>query len=612
MSETALRATPAVNIDEFERRLRATGSLIAQQEDPLAELARLLGAEEPPATPAAPAVEAPKPRTEAAASPRQAALGAEGAPRRVANVDFGSEAAVSGSKPPPIPDQAPEFEIEASSDDGAEPHAPQLSELMSPTEETPRPRRKVWAMSVLVLIGAVGATGAWFYRGGAVPGLGSRTPPFIMAASGPTKVQPPSQDTVSSPNDVASLLGKEQPIKPAAATITSSQEQPVDLNERAKAQASAEAHAAAPPPSPPTIAAAPLVVVAAPSAGSTAAPSPSSSSAPAAPSGGAAAAPTPAPAVVADASATRSIAPAAPSNTATIAPSAGGGVGGTASASSGGSAAPTPPTPFPEPKRVKTISVRPDGSVIGAPSLDRADQKPIEPASEQPVNPPKPVVRPTIDASAPEAATPKLDLPAKPTKSTTRVPIAKIDTTAATATSQSPEAPTQLPNSQHDSSAKKHEAAAKVASAEPPPVVAAPVPAPQQSAPEPAQPKSFLSAIFGGNGQQDQPPASAAAEPSKPIKTATAEAAPASDAAGGYAVQLAAPGSEAEAQNMSNRLRTKYANELGGLELSVHKAVIKDKTVYRVRAGSGMAKAAAVSLCEKLRAAGGACFLARD
>jgi hypothetical protein len=247
--------------------------------------------------------------------------------------------------------------------------------------------------------------------------------------------------------------------------------------------------------------------------------------------------------------------------------------------------------------------------------LDRADQTPIEPASEQPVNPPKPVVRPPIDASAPEPATPKLDLPAKPTKSTTRVPIAKIDTTAATATSQSPEAPTQVaPNSQHEASAKKRDAATKVASAEPPTPPAPVIAAPQEAAPESAQPKSFLSAIFGGSGSQQEPvaPVAASVAPPKPMKTATAEAAPASDSGSGYAVQLAAPGSEAEAQSVSNRLRTKYANELDGLEPSIHKAVIKDKTVYRVRVGSGLTKAAAVSLCEKVRAAGGACFLARE
>jgi hypothetical protein len=51
MSENALRATPSVNIDEFERRLRATGSSGAAQEDPLAELARLLGLDEPPPRP---------------------------------------------------------------------------------------------------------------------------------------------------------------------------------------------------------------------------------------------------------------------------------------------------------------------------------------------------------------------------------------------------------------------------------------------------------------------------------------------------------------------------------------------------------------------------------
>ena len=622
MSEPALRATPAVNIDEFERRLRATGSLATQQDDPLAELARLLGADDL----TAPAVETPKPRAESAPgaspAPRQS-IRTDSDNSRVVNVDFSGDASANAPKPPPVPTDAPDFAVETPSVEAEAVAFPHSSESLNRGEETPAPRRRVWAMAVLVLIGAVGATGAWVYRGGAVPGLGARTPPFIMAASGPTKVQPPSQETVSSPNDVASLLGKEQPVKPAAATITSSQEQPVDLNERAKAQAIAEARAATPAPSPPTIAAAPLVVVAATPAGAAppSAPAVSNSSSSAAPSGGApstATPPTPVPTVVAEASPaatspTRSIAPLTPVSAVPVAPSSVS--GGSASVSApGGSAPPAPPTPFPEPKRVKTVSVRPDGSLIGGPAQDRAEQQPIEPASEQPVNPPKPVVRPPIDADAPEPATPKLDLPPKPGKSTTRVPIAKIDTTAATATSQSPETP--LPsasNSQHEGAAKKREGAAKVAAAEAPPAVVA---APQESkpaAPDSGQPRSLLNALFGGSKQQDdQPPASVPSTPSKPLKTATAEAAPAADGGGSYAVQLAAPATEAEAQTMSNKLRAKYANEFGGLEPSIHKAVVKDKTVYRVRIGANMTRPAAVSLCEKLRAAGGTCFLARD
>jgi hypothetical protein len=248
--------------------------------------------------------------------------------------------------------------------------------------------------------------------------------------------------------------------------------------------------------------------------------------------------------------------------------------------------------------------VRPDGSVINAAAPDHAVQQPIEPAyTPPPVNPPKPVVRPA-DAVAAEPATPKLDLPAKPAgKTTTRVLIAKIDTTAATATSQSPEAPLQItPPSQRENAAKKREANARVAAAEAaPPAPAQPVAAPVA---EKTPLKSLLSAILPGQDSADTAP--------RPTATATAAAeAPPANGGDNFSVQLAAPESEAEAQSASTRLRAKFSGALGGLEPVIHKAALKDKTVYRVRVGP-LSHSAAITLCEKLKAAGGACFLARE
>jgi hypothetical protein len=91
---------------------------------------------------------------------------------------------------------------------------------------------------------------------------------------------------------------------------------------------------------------------------------------------------------------------------------------------------------------------------------------------------------------------------------------------------------------------------------------------------------------------------------------AAAEATPAAGE-GNFAVQLAAPGSEAEAQAMLTRLQAKYASELSGQQLVIQKAELKDRTVYRIRTSKGP-RASGVSICEKLKAAGGACFLARD
>jgi hypothetical protein len=646
--ESALRATPSVNIEEFERRLRATGSLGAVHDDPLAELARLLSAEDEPPPPkpvAAPAVvvePAPEPEPE----PEMAPVAAQPAPpplrpaprvdssfSRVVNVDFGAaHAPIQPAGPPPLSVEPPPF-VEAPVEPPPLLRAPPVVRMV---DEEAAPRRRVWPVAALVVIGVAAGAGAWAYRGG-VPGL-SKAPPLIMAAAGPTRVQPPSQDTVSSPNDIASMIAKDQSSRSPAGKVVSNEEQPVDLNERAKAQAAADAHAATPPANPPTIAAAPLVVVAAPSP--TAAPAPAPTTA----STNAAAAPAPAPVVdvqpapapapqPAAASAPSPVAsppparalvtpaaspsPVAPVDSTPITPGAGT-VGPTA-------APPAPPTPFPEPKRVKTVSVRPDGSFI-APPAPQPDQtgsarQPLEPPT-LPADPPTPVPRPTIDAGAAEPATPKLELPTKLSgKTTTRVPIAKIDTTAAT-TGQSPEAPLQVAPPAQESKPKRHEPTTHAA-ADPAPApapVAAPAPAPepaQNQEAKPSGPAGIFAALgdaargITGSGQETSAPA-ASVRTASAAPTATAPApAPAAEGGGNYAVQLAAPRSEAEAQSVAGHLQSKYAGELGGMQPVIRKAEIKDKTVYRVRIAN-LTHAAAVSLCEKLKAAGGACFLARE
>ncbi len=100
----------------------------------------------------------------------------------------------------------------------------------------------------------------------------------------------------------------------------------------------------------------------------------------------------------------------------------------------------------------------------------------------------------------------------------------------------------------------------------------------------------------------------------KPVRIARAEtgaddavAAPAP--AGGFSVQLAAPGSEAEAHAALARLTHSYGTELHGYRLKYRQVKVGAKTVYRVRVG-GLSHAAAISLCERLKAKGAACFLA--
>ena len=76
-------------------------------------------------------------------------------------------------------------------------------------------------------------------------------------------------------------------------------------------------------------------------------------------------------------------------------------------------------------------------------------------------------------------------------------------------------------------------------------------------------------------------------------------------------MQLAAPGSEADAKATSSRLAKKFAGSLGGHHLGFHKAESNGKSVFRVRVSS-LSKPDAVSLCEKLKADGGSCFVAKN
>ncbi len=184
---------------------------------------------------------------------------------------------------------------------------------------------------------------------------------------------------------------------------------------------------------------------------------------------------------------------------------------------------------FPEPKRVKTVSVRADGSIIGA---DAA----AAPTAPKP----------------PERATPA------PARNATPKSAARADATT-TAVAPKPVA--------------KPKAEAKPAP-KPERVAAAPPPEEQ---------------------------AAAAAEPADEEDTAKPVA------SGSYALQIASAGSEAEARQTASRLAGKLSGALGGRRPSVIKA---SDTLYRVRV-TGLSKESAVAMCGKVKAAGGACFVAR-
>lgn len=146
---------------------------------------------------------------------------------------------------------------------------------------------------------------------------------------------------------------------------------------------------------------------------------------------------------------------------------------------------------------------------------------------------------------------------------------------------------------------------------------AAPVPAarPLAAAPmaKPATPKSAARvattpkpAALAANGNP-QPRTLMAA---KDQAASTAEAPQATPI--GYAVQLAAPGTEQEAREAQVRLMKKFSAELAGFHTSIHKAAVGGKPVYRVRVAGFASRDEATALCQKLQSGGGNCFVAKN
>src|ERR1700733_13299088 len=201
MSASGSRVTDEINLDEFERRLRAAGAQQSQVEDPLAELSRLVefshmgiaNGETPTRRVAEPAVA----RAEPLKSVETAAL-------RPTLDDEVEELAPGASEADRAARRDYEFDDHHSGGASA-----------ADAGEERRPMRWKIAVSALALAG-VAMIGAVFVLRGGVPGL-EKDVPFIAAAQGPTKVAPPSDQTVTTSSDAGATLlhdnGKPGPVK---------------------------------------------------------------------------------------------------------------------------------------------------------------------------------------------------------------------------------------------------------------------------------------------------------------------------------------------------------------------------------------------------------------
>ena len=76
-------------------------------------------------------------------------------------------------------------------------------------------------------------------------------------------------------------------------------------------------------------------------------------------------------------------------------------------------------------------------------------------------------------------------------------------------------------------------------------------------------------------------------------------------------MQLAAPKSESDAKALIKRFQGKFANALGSTTLGVRKADRHGEAIYRVRAG-GLSREDARAMCDKIKADGGDCYVAKN
>ena len=214
---------------------------------------------------------------------------------------------------------------------------------------------------------------------------------------------------------------------------------------------------------------------------------------------------------------------------------------------------------FPDPKPVRTITLRPDGVPIlaaaASPAMDAPPSSVVAETAKSGLKA-QPQNRPDATGS-PQSSTPRIELPTKQSvKSSARVVVAKTDTTAPDG--KVPPEQGSIPKAEKAKHAKTHEAVA-------------------------------------------EKPAAATEQAVGPDSATKSD---------GWAVQLAAPSSESEAQSSAQRLNAKYATALNGATIGIQKAVVKGATLYRLRV-AGLSKADAAALCARLKGEGGDCFIAK-
>lgn len=259
--------------------------------------------------------------------------------------------------------------------------------------------------------------------------------------------------------------------------------------------------------------------------------------------------------------------------------------------------------------RAPASEPRTDGSRIILPG-GAASAEPTAPSTHgaEPRRVKTVAIRPDMPTAAPQPATPQIPAPQPNTQTAAADPIAE-----AARTGQAPRGSEFDNGIMADGDAPRLAAtptrpATPPAAARPatpqaqpqtqtPPQAArpAPTPAPAQPAPRATDP-SQVAAV----APRAAAPAAAAAQPARP-------------STGGFVVQVTSQRSEADARTAYASLQKRFPQVLGPYQPSIQSANVGDRGVYyRVRVGPFGSSTDASTVCNNLRAAGGDCVVARN
>lgn len=262
------------------------------------------------------------------------------------------------------------------------------------------------------------------------------------------------------------------------------------------------------------------------------------------------------------------------------------------------------------PKKVVTMRVRPDGTIV----------------SDQPAAAPAPTRQVETTRIAPAVTTPAAQLDPAPQTPTAAAPAAPAVPAAPVATQPVIPEPVQsdtpaIVSTGTTSAGQPAATSAPVPSVVPRKKPAVPVQvarAPQAQAPARTTPAPARTQAPANtrSGPLDLNNPNAAAQPAATQPAAPRATAPAATggriAPGTYIVQVTSQRSESAARNAYRGLQQRYPGILGNREAVIVSANIEDRgTYYRARIPTG-SRAEAISLCESLKGAGGDCFVRRN